>query len=291
MTTPLTGPPTPFQELISLHPHFERGLPPAFQSIYGGDWPLLAATAERPYLYTNFVVTHDGWISLNQPKAMGGGSISRHSLHDRWLMALLRARADAIVVGATTLRLAKRHSWTPDGVFADDGKAFDDLRASEKRQRLPLLVIVTLGGNLPFDAPALHQQPVLIATTHEAAERHGANFDPAWQVHLSQGQTLDFSDLLLHLRKDHGIQSMLSEAGARIYGEFLKARLIDDEFLSRSPMLAGNPAPPAEPRISLVEGAAFDPDQAPDAELLSLRYGGGLLFQHSRLRWPEKPAD
>ncbi len=65
-------------------------LPPEIQAIYGW-WPL-PRDHELPYTYVNFVVSRDGRVSFNEPGKSSGGPISGHNQHDRWLMALLRAR-------------------------------------------------------------------------------------------------------------------------------------------------------------------------------------------------------
>lgn len=66
----------------------------------------------KPYLVGNFVSTLDGVVSLNIPGQSGGGPISGFNPHDHLVMGLLRAVADAVVVGAGTLRAVPDHRWT-----------------------------------------------------------------------------------------------------------------------------------------------------------------------------------
>ena len=66
----------------------------------------LPAPAARPWIYTNFVQSLDGITSL-LGKYSSGGEISQ-SRDDRWLMDLLRAHADGIVMGMNTLREEQR---------------------------------------------------------------------------------------------------------------------------------------------------------------------------------------
>ena len=268
------------------------GLPADLQISYGGDWRLPPLPLGRPYSFTNFVVSHDGRISFDEPHRAGGGDISRYAPHDLWLMALLRARADAILTGGATLRIAQRHLWTPWATFPAEATRLAHLRAAEGRAPLPLLVILSTNGDLPAAAPALHVpgQPLLIATTQsgEARARAALAAHPHVTYHSSPGTTVDLVALLAVLREAYSVGSLLSEGGGRIYGALLRAKLIDEVFTTLSPIVVGNRLPPAAPRPALVEGVAFSPDDPPRLHLLSLRRHGDYLFQRARFIWKER---
>src|SRR5271165_4535922 len=61
---------------------------------------------DRPWIYTNFVQSLDGIVSL-LGKYASGAEISQ-SRADRWLMDLLRAYADGVLMGMNTLRVEQR---------------------------------------------------------------------------------------------------------------------------------------------------------------------------------------
>src|SRR5512141_2883278 len=61
-------------------------------------------TAGQPYVIAKFVTTLDGVASLGIPGKAGGDQISGSNKQDVALMGVLRAAADAVVVGAGTLR-------------------------------------------------------------------------------------------------------------------------------------------------------------------------------------------
>ncbi|NTV62264.1 MAG: RibD family protein [Oscillochloris sp.] len=276
------GPGSPFTLLFDQAPHDGPGLPAAIRTIYAGDWHLPPPPTTRPHVFANFVVSHDGRISFALPRRSGGGEVSRRSAHDAWLMALLRARADAILTGSGTLRMARRHHWTPAQVFPADARLFAELRLAEGRPILPLLVVASASGHLPLDAFALRgePQPTLIATTAAGAARLQAQLGdrPGLRYHLSPGDKVDLAALLAALRLDYGIQSLLSEGGGQIYGSLIAGHLIDEVFLTHSPIVIGNP-PGHSPRPSLVEGVGFSPDDPPRLRLLSLRLVDDYLFQ------------
>lgn len=253
-------------------------LPQDLQRIYGGDLPEPAAGAALPVISTNFVVSHDGRISFELAGQRGGHAISGRSRHDHWLMELLRARADAVLIGAGTLRAAPRHAWRPGELI--DAAAFSALRHTSGRRDWPDVILLTTSGDIPLHAAALQgSRRVFILTGDQGAARL-----PALPPHMHLLRGLDQPDglptLLAQLRWEFGILSILSEGGGRTYGSLLGCGAIDDIFLTRSPLIVGNPAAPHAARPTLVEGIAFTPATAPRLRLLSLRRADGLLFEH-----------
>jgi riboflavin biosynthesis pyrimidine reductase len=166
------------------------------------------------------------------------------------------------------------------------------LREAEGRAPLPLLVILSASGDLPGATASLRVpgQSVLIATTTggEARARAALAKLPDLVYHISPGEGVDLVDLMAALREEHGVGTLLSEGGARVYGELLRAKQIDEVFTTISPIVVGNRPPPAAPRPSLVEGVAFSPDDPPRLRLLSLRRHGDYLFQRARFNWADQ---
>src|SRR5664279_2395433 len=76
-------------------------LPPRLARLYGE--LRMPAGRARPHVFSNFVTTLDGVVSLNVKGHASGGDISGFSLQDRMVMGLLRAVADVVIVGAGTL--------------------------------------------------------------------------------------------------------------------------------------------------------------------------------------------
>ncbi len=267
-------------------------LPADLRAIYGGDWPLPTPPPRRPYTYTNFVVSHDGRISFGAPHHASSRFISRHAPHDIWLMALLRARADAILIGGATLRAVRGHRWTPWATFPAEQARLSALRETEGRSPLPLLVIISASGDLPGATASLRVpgQSILIATTTsgEARARTALSKLPDLAYHVSPGEGVNLVVLMAALREEYGVGTLLSEGGAHVYGALLHAKVIDEVFTTSSPIVVGNHAPPAAPRPSLVEGVAFSPDDPPRLRLLSLRRHGDYLFQRARFNWADQ---
>ncbi|MBA3944286.1 MAG: dihydrofolate reductase family protein [Herpetosiphonaceae bacterium] len=257
-------------------------LPPTFAKLYSS-WPLLPP-AGCPYVYANFVMSRDGRVSFNIPRHMGGGDVSRRNVHDRWLMGLLRARADAVLIGGSSLANAGNHIWTPDAVFTEDSAAWQTLREQEGRSRTPMTVIMTRSGTVTaLDAPTFRTPGlrVLLATTRAGVQAAAELLHCAPHVEVyAPDDTLDMEQLLRQLHRNYGVNTLLCEGGPQVYGSLHAAGMVNDEFVTLSPILIGNS--PKEPRPSLVEGIAFSPEQPPQSKLLSLHRSGDYLFLHSR---------
>jgi len=278
---PVHGPGAPFTTLFDEQEQSGTPLPEAFAQIYSS-WPLPAPHNERPFTYVNFVMSHDGRVSFNEPGHGGGGDISRRDRHDRWLMGLLRARADAVLVGGSSIVAAGNHVWTPQAVFHEDKHAWEMLRAHEGRAPVPLLVVLTRSGEVPQHAPALRNAdlPVLIATTTNGEARAREILgERAWVRYFTTGHSLDQPAVMGRLGGE-GVQTLLCEGGPQIHASLLKDALIDDAFVTISPIIVGEDHEHERP--SLIEGAAFSVDQPPQLRLLSLHRHGSYLYLHSR---------
>ena len=80
--------------------------------------------------------------------------------------------------------------------------------------------------------------------------------------------------------REEGHGRVLSEGGPRVLGELLRQQLLDELFLTLSPVLAGRSA--AGRRLGLLEDLAFDATSLLQARLLSARrHGGHLLLRYS----------
>src|SRR4030088_1116920 len=118
---------------------------------------------KTPVVYSNFVSSLDGVVSLGT-KPSAGSIISGKYAADRFLMGLLRACADAVVIGAGTLRATPGHLWTPAHVYPGLATEFTGLRSSLGRSLEPVLVVLTASGKLDFKHPALEKGAIIVTT-------------------------------------------------------------------------------------------------------------------------------
>ncbi len=135
----------------------EAGTPLGVEVAYGGR--LRFPDRPRPYIVANFVSTIDGVVSLGVSDGTDSSTVGAGSAADRYLMAMLRAAAGAVVIGAGTLRATPGHQWIPAAVAGERAARFDAYRAQLHGRSEPApLVVVTASGDLPahvaLDQPA-----------------------------------------------------------------------------------------------------------------------------------------
>src|SRR5512139_2658620 len=150
----------PLETLLDVVGGGEFPLPPALANLYG---PLRFPLKEgRPYVIGNFVTTMDGVVSLSVPGMSGGGPISGFNPHDRMIMGLLRSVADAVIVGAGTLRSVPNHIWTPEHVSPMLSDSYRQVRAALGKSEQPLNVVVTARGEIDPGLPVFRSGKVKV---------------------------------------------------------------------------------------------------------------------------------
>jgi riboflavin biosynthesis pyrimidine reductase len=266
----------------------EPALPQELKELYDGDLHFGAAPATRPFVIANFVSTLDGVVSYGTQGKSDGSAISGSNPADRFIMGLLRASADAIIVGAGTVEDARTKSlWTPESTYPDAKQFYAEYRAALHKPEYPLLVVVTGSGKLELDR-AIFQTPlmrtVLITTSAGSDEltRRGAASLGSVEVHAlnSSGGSIAPQAMLELLQSQFGVKTLLHEGGPTLFGQFLAAGVIDEFFLTLSPQIAGRKNDVVRP--ALVEGAEFLPDSAPRFQMLSVKQEAAYLYLRYR---------
>ena len=163
----------PLESLYELNPDagVNLPLPSELSNLYGHlQFP---PHGGRSYVIANFVSTLDGVVSLGIPGRSGGGEISGFNPYDRMVMGLLRAAADAVIVGAGTLRaVSADHVWNAAYIFPTLAEAYQQLRAAMGKPEPPLNVIVTARAEIDLSLRVFQsgEVPVLIVTTPQGQE-------------------------------------------------------------------------------------------------------------------------
>jgi riboflavin biosynthesis pyrimidine reductase len=265
-------------------------LPDALRARYDGNLSFPPAPAERPYLIANFVSTLDGVVSFNLPGQSEGAQISDSNQEDRFIMGLLRASADAVVVGSGTLQAAgPQGSWLPESVYPAAKDLYRNYRTEVLgKLEYPLVVVVTGNGGLDLASAVFHtpRTRVLILTTEQGKQRlsqSGSGALASVEVKALAAETrISPSAILSWLRQEAGVELLLHEAGPTLFGEFLAGGLIDELFLTVAPQVAGRVA--AHPRPGLVANVEFSPATAPWWKLLSAKSAADYLFLRYQVR-------
>jgi riboflavin-specific deaminase-like protein len=223
--------------------------------------PWEEAPGGRPLVAMNFVATVDGRATIE------GVSGPIGSETDTLMLACLRTRCDAVMIGAGTMR-AERY-----------GRIAKNPAHRERREQLgldpdPLMVIVSGRLDLPWDAPLFTDgdAQVLVFTASEAEP-------PATATPVDVVRHQDFVDVveaLRHLREERGVRALLCEGGPGLHGEMQGGGLVDDLFLTIAPKLSGGEDAPR-----IVEGEL---PAIAELDLLWLLEERGELFARYRRR-------
>ncbi len=260
--------------LLHERPGAEVGLDTELRRLYGGDLGL-----GNPCVYANFVETIDGVVAI--PSVPGSNAlIGADSDADRFVMGLLRACADAVLIGSGTLRASARGRWRPETVFAPAADLYAALRRDLGLGPSPRIALVTASGSIPLDHAVLADAPLVLTTEKGAARLAGKLPDEVEVRALPGDDEVDIRAAAAALRES-GHQRILSEAGPHLFGALVEAGLVDDLFVTLSPLLAGRDPAGA---LGLVEGVALLPERARTARLRSVRAHGSHLFLHYALR-------
>jgi len=211
----------------------------------------------RPYVIINMVSSIDG------KSTVGGRTAGLGDETDRQTMRNLRSKADAVMVGAGTLR-SERLSL-----------GLDEPPARPQ----PLAVVATKSGDVPLGSNLiLHQgQEVLLLSPENLSTRRD---ERVRQLRVPAGPSGDphLREALKRLKSEHAVDLLLVEGGPTLNHALASRGLADELFLTLAPQLLGGedrdaltvlggpPLPPAASSPKLLSGyLAMDE--------LFLRYG------------------
>lgn len=214
--------------------------------------------ADRAWLRANMVSSLDGAAQHE------GRSQPISSDTDMRIFGTLRGLADAVVVGAETVRL---EGYRP----ARAREAFAQRRAAAGQGPAPAIAVVSASLDLDYSLPLFAEPlvPTLVLTGAaappdriRAAEKAGAEV-----VIAGDGPGVEPARAVGALAQ-RGLVRLLTEGGPRLLGQFVAAGVLDELCLTLSPMLtagdaqriAGGPALAVPERFALasvLEEAGF----------------------------------
>jgi riboflavin biosynthesis pyrimidine reductase len=247
-------------------------LPGGLRELYGGGLGF-----DEPCVFANFVETLDGVVAIPAVER-SNALVADSNDDDKFLMGLLRASADVVLIGSGTLLASPRGRWRPDGVYPQAKEEFAELRARLGKAERPAVAVVTSGASLDVDHPVLAEGALVLTTAAGAVRLDGAVREV---VAVNEGDWVDLRAALALLR-ERGHAHVLAEAGPTTFGELVAEGLVDELFLTVSPVLAGRLG--AGRRLGLVEGVELLPQTRAAPHLLSLRRSGDHLFARYSFR-------
>jgi riboflavin-specific deaminase-like protein len=214
----------------------------------------------RPHVWINMAPSLDGKIAPARKRAPF--VMSRHTEDPRRMHAL-RAKADAVLIGAANLR-------------ADN----PDLMPSRLR-----IVVTARGEGVEPDArmfdPALGGEAVVAHSAAMPEDKRRRLKACANLVELG-GDRVDLARLLDWLARERRCGVVLCEGGGVLNAGFFAIQAVDVVHLTIVPRLLGGSSAPG-----VVGGEGFEPDGIPDGELAACERVGDELFLEYRFVWPE----
>ncbi len=196
--------------------------------LYGG--LVFPQREDRPYVYVNMVATADGAAHV------GGRTLGMGSPADRLAFRRLREACDVVLVGAGTVR-AERYGPPDPG---PDGQL-------RRRQRglAPVPRLAVVSRRLELDPAAkLFSHPQhrpLVLTTDQAPPQQVERLRRVAEVVPCGAGQVDLAEALRRLRAQ-GVRWVLCEGGPTLNAQLFRDQLVDELFLTISPLVVGGQA-------------------------------------------------
>jgi riboflavin-specific deaminase-like protein len=214
---------------------------------------------QRPYVVINMVSSIDGMAAIAGKASRLGSDI------DRQAMRTLRSKADAVMIGANTLRAEKL------------SLGLDEYSSGSH----PTAVIVTNTGDLPLQTNLIdaEDQQVLVVIAQDIPERRMTRLREhasVLRVSTSPSGGVDLEETLGALRAEHGVELLLVEGGPRLNHSLISADLADELFLTLAPKLLAGASD-----HTFLGGQALS---ALEVKLLSVHLGNSELYLRYALR-------
>ncbi len=193
--------------------------------------------AARPFVLLNMIATADGRATI------AGRTATIANRADYELFHALRARVDAVMVGAETMRV----------------EGYGPMEQ--------LAVVVSRSVDLPVDRGLLAAAGNRVVIVTPSPDREL----PPCAATVSYLREGDLAVALRRLREEHGVASIDCEGGPGLNATLVPAGLVDELHLVIAPKLAGGREP-----LTILSGDTLDPPL--ELALRSLHESGGYLF-------------
>ncbi len=212
-------------------------------------------------------VSVDGRITTRERERVALGSE-----RDRRLMDELRTRADAIIVGAGTVR----HDGSPMRI------RYEDLRVRRAARRLPVHpvnVVLSRALDLSVRSRFFASQDTrrIVFTTKRAPKARVRAFARVAEVIVLPGTSLSPRLVMAALAR-RGLRRVLLEGGGEVHFAFAQAGLVGEIYVTVTPRLIGGKGAP-----SLLDGEGFLWKDHARLRLVSVRRAGQEVFLRYRV--------
>lgn len=200
------------------------------------------------------------------------------SREDKMHLLRQRARADAVLVGHSTLQKDNVRLGLPKGALQDE-------RIARGQAAAPLRVIVSNEGRIDPSLKIFKSEiaPILIFSTTRMPRRSQKVLREKATLHLSESPSLDLRWMLQQLRREYKVRSVACEGGAALFRSMLELDLVDQLNLTIAPYLFGGRDAPTLTGVS----KDFLPATV-RCTLIDMRVVGEECFLTYRVRHPKR---
>ncbi len=201
----------------------------------------------RPWIYANVIASENGILTWNRAgahddpvRAITGGDFTRAGrLADLELMRYLRACADAVSIGAQTLRDQPDLIGTAEDIGGGLGEALHQWRVRQGLRRFPLQVVYSESGRLDLDGLIFNAPPLtaIVVTTGPGARllRSRGVTEKGIAIFVAGEERIDSIGLNRsheRLLVEFGVRYLDCEGGALILEALHRAGILDEIFVT-----------------------------------------------------------
>lgn len=241
---------------------------PWTRALFDGAFYRTRQSGSRPAIGLAFVQSRNRNTVAESPSELGGGATDKHLIYE----GLSRVDVDGVLAGAATARGEKMvfSVWHPEVIR---------LRQELGHARHPAQIIVTDRADLPIEQGVMFQAPelrvFLVARSSVAAVLRARLDGRPWVVVVDAGEPVSLAHAMRYLHT-RGINAISAVGGRRTATALLREGLVQDLYLTTSPIDAGEAntpfyeGPPL-PLRKVVEKAGTGPE-------------AGVVFEHFLVR-------
>lgn len=218
----------------------------------------------RPRCFLNVAVSLDGKISSSHR-----GRPTFPSREDRRRMDLIRARADAVLIGAATLRAS-------DFPLRVRSSVLRRRRVSQGRPEQPLNILLSSHLRVPLQGRFFSGADTrrLVFTTPLAGRQARQAARRTAEVVVWRGKSIHLDRLMRELYS-RGIRQLLLEGGGATNFDFFRQGMVDEIYMTLCPVIIGGAKSPTP-----VDGTGFNPHDFQHYAPASVQRKGRELFLH-----------
>jgi riboflavin biosynthesis pyrimidine reductase len=162
------------------------------------------------------------------------------------------------------------------------------------------VIIVSGSGNLNLRLRVFNSSKVepWIVTTKAGAKILESQMEEHWKgtplkvISIGENNPIDLKKMMLSLRKEYGIRTLLCEGGPNFYGQLLGLKLVDEDFRTIATQVLGESTQANIERPTAYGQVSYMPETAPWFRIISVHCSPPYhIFLRLRYEGPREFGD